>query len=112
MRPRMALGNQKTFAEHGTQHADARRGARIILVIAEQNVPDRIRLVQDKTVAEEEAALDDVFLISALSPGRDHVPLDHRKPAEERHIVRRTRRGRRDDGPTHAGDIHGSLPRR
>src|SRR3954451_15865508 len=67
--PRMALRNQKTVAEHGTKHADARRGTRIILVIAEQDMPDRIRLVQDETVAEEEAALDDVFLVGALPPG-------------------------------------------
>ncbi|MFK4520445.1 hypothetical protein ABIF20_007810 [Bradyrhizobium japonicum] len=110
MRPGVAFRDQESFAEHRTQHADPRRRARVIFIIAEQDMPDCVRLIQDEAVVEEKAALDDLFFIGTLPPGCDHVLLEDRDPAEKRHIVGRTRRGRRDDGPTHTGDVHGSLP--
>ena len=69
--PGAPFGDQQAFAEHRPQHPEAGRRARIILVIVDQHMPDRIRRVEDEAAAPEEAALDDIFFIGALAPGAD-----------------------------------------
>ena len=90
--PRAPFGNQQALAEDRTQHADADRRACIVFVIVDQHVPDRIRRVEDETVAPEEAALDDIFLIGTLAPAPDRADADRLHPPEHRHVVGRPRR--------------------
>ena len=93
--PRASFRDQQAFAEDRTQHAEAGRRARIVFVIVDQHMPDRIRRVEDETAAAKEAALDDVFLIGPLAPAADRADADRLYPTERRHVVGRARRARR-----------------
>ena len=88
--PGATLRDQKPLAEHRTQHPNARRGARVILVIVDQHMPDRIRRVEDEAAAAEEAALDDVLLIGALAP-RSRSRFAASPPSARARSCRRTR---------------------
>src|SRR5215216_4235389 len=48
---------------------------------------DRIRRVENETVAPEEAALDDIFLIGALAPAPDRADADRLHPPEHGHVI-------------------------
>ena len=78
-----------------TQHADADRRARIILVVLDQHMADRIRRVDDEIVLPEEAAFQNVFLIGGLAPAIDAAAPDRGHPPDRRHGVRLRRGPRR-----------------
>ena len=87
--PRASFRNQQALAEDRTQHAEAHRRARIVFVIVDQHVPDRIRRVENEAAAPEEAALDDIFLIGPLAPPADRADADRLHPPEHRHVFGR-----------------------
>ena len=105
--PGPALRDQKALAEHRLQHPVARRRAAIVLVIVDQHVPDAIRRIDDEAGAAEEAALDDVLLVGALTPGCDRAVTHERHPAKGRHVVRRARRAGRHQRLPHGRNIAG-----
>src|SRR5947208_10262698 len=75
---------------------------------------DRIRRIENETVAPEEAALDDIFLIGALTPAPDRADADRLHPPEHGHVVGRPRRARRHQRRARGrhvgfGDAHGAT---
>ncbi len=97
--PGAALRDQDAVAQDGAQHADAGRGAGIVLVIVDQDVLDGVGRVEDEAAASHEATLDDVFLVGAVAPGLDRVDAHRPHAAERRHAVGRAGRGRRHQRP-------------
>src|SRR4051812_13170378 len=99
MLPGLSLRGEDALAEDRTQHPDAERRADIVLVIVDQHMLDRIRLVEDEVAATGQPALDNVFLVGALAPGPDRVGANGADAAERRHVVGRARRpGRHQPG--------------
>ena len=105
--PRATLGDQQAFAEHRTQHPEAGRRSRVVLVIVDQHMPDRIRRVENKTAVPEEAALEDILFVSPLSPGADHALAHRHQPPEEGHGFGRARRAGRHQRLTRDGHVPG-----
>ena len=105
--PGAALGDQQAFAKHRAQHPDAGGRPRIVLVIIDQHMPDRIRRVEDKAGAPEEAALDDVLFIGALAPGSDRALAHRRQPPQRGHGFGRAWRMRGDQRLTRGRDVPG-----
>src|SRR5437879_13798298 len=63
-------------------------------------MPDRIRRVENKAAAPEEAALDDILFVSPLPPAADDTFAHRHHLPEGGHVVARARRARRHQRPT------------
>ena len=85
MLPGPTFRDQQAVAKHRLEHADGGWSADIVFVIVDQHMPDRIRRVDDKTVAAEKAGLDDVLFIGTRTPGVDGVLSHRRHPPEQAH---------------------------
>ncbi len=93
--PGAAFGDQQAFAKHRAQHPEAGRRPRIILVIIDQHMPDRVRRVEDEAGAAEKPAPDNVVFVSPSPPSVDRALAHRPHPGEGGHAIGCARRARR-----------------
>jgi len=103
--PGATFGDQHALSKYRTEHAKAGGRARIILVVVDQHVADRVRGVENETRTQEEPSLDDVILVSALAPGTDRALAHRRQPPPRRHVVGSAWRAGGNERPTFGRNI-------
>ncbi len=75
--PGLALGHQQALAEHRLQHALAADGAAIVFVVVDEDVADRVGIVQQHLVAAEKAPRQHALLVGGLAPDLERVAAQH-----------------------------------
>jgi hypothetical protein len=95
--PRLALAEKETLAEKGSENADRGSGTAVDLIVIDEDVSDRVGIVEDKAVAMKEAALDDHLLVGPARPAAQAIGPHCGHEPERGQVLRRRLGVRRDN---------------